>query len=67
MKLFILPDPDTLPCATHDVPIEELDDHYWWVGTVTSCCYWDRGEDPELGEEPFGFLEVAVSFPAAQV
>lgn len=56
MKIFILPNPDDLPPQTHDIPIEDLDDNYWWVGEIVDCCHWKQE-----GKEPFGFLEVAVS------
>ena len=56
-KIWVLPDPDTLPEVSHDVEIEELDDSHFWVAEILDCCALDQSD---IGGESLGLLRVTV-------
>lgn len=55
-RIWILPDPETLPPQTRDVDIEDLEDEYWWVGEILDCCALDQ--ESQETRENLGLLRV---------
>lgn len=55
-RIFILPDPTTIPDAKKLKKADNLDDGYWWCAEIVQCCYM-----PNYDGENIGFLKVAVS------
>lgn len=59
-KIFVLPDPATLPPRSTEVDVDELDDDLWWVARILDCIKVDQSK--ENPDEPIlGLFRVAVS------